>query len=147
MTLLTAAIAAVIVTLVWYFKDGTNEMRIGTLSLMYWGATLMWLVDAVVEYIELKAAYFTPEPVDMLNDFFLGISVVVLGLIIWLIMFLIKDPKGVLQKRLQRIEQRETATDGVIITSAAVFLGSMKYPDQSVRPNVRKHIFHFSSAA
>ena len=35
MTLLTAAIAAVIVTLVWYFKDGTNEMRIGTLSLMY----------------------------------------------------------------------------------------------------------------
>lgn len=37
MTLLTAAIAAVIVTLVWYFKDGTNEMRIGTLSLMYWG--------------------------------------------------------------------------------------------------------------
>ena len=102
MTLLTAAIAAVIVTLVWYFKDGTNEMRIGTLSLMYWGATLMWLVDAVVEYIELKAAYFTPEPVDMLNDFFLGISVVVLGLIIWLVMFLIKDPKGVLQKRLQR---------------------------------------------
>ena len=95
MTLLTAAIAAVIVTLVWYFKDGTNEMRIGTLSLMYWGATLMWLVD-------LKAAYFTPEPVDMLNDFFLGISVVVLGLIIWLVMFLIKDPKGVLQKRLQR---------------------------------------------
>ena len=62
MTLLTAAIAAVIVTLVWYFKDGTNEMRIGTLSLMYWGATLMWLVDAVVEYIELKAAYFSPEP-------------------------------------------------------------------------------------
>ena len=98
MTLLTAAIAAVIVTLVWYFKDGTNEMRIGTLR----GATLMWLVDAVVEYIELKAAYFTPEPVDMLNDFFLGISVVVLGLIIWLVMFLIKDPKGVLQKRLQR---------------------------------------------
>ena len=39
MTLLTAAIAAVIVTLVWYFKYGTNEMRIGTLSLMYWGAT------------------------------------------------------------------------------------------------------------
>ena len=90
MTLLTAAIAAVIATIVWYFKDSTNEMRIGTLSLMYWGATLMWLVDAVVEYIELKAAYFTPEPVDMLNDFFLGISVVVLGLIIWLVMFLIK---------------------------------------------------------
>ena len=45
-----------------------------------------------------------------------------------------------MQKRLQRIEQRETATDVVIITSAAVFLDSMKYPDQSVHPNVRKHI-------
>ena len=44
-----------------------------------------------------------------------------------------------MQKRLQRIEQRETATDVVIITSAAVFLGSMKYPDQSVRPNVRDY--------
>ena len=102
MTLLTAAIAAIMATIVWYFKDGSNKMRIGTLSLMYWGATLMWLVDAVYEYIELKAAYFTPAPEDMLNDFFLGISVVVLGLIIWLVLFLIKDPKCVLQKRLQR---------------------------------------------
>lgn len=102
MTLLTAAIAAIIATIVWYLKDGSNKMQIGTLSLMYWGATLMWLVDAVYEYIELKAAYFTPAPEDMLNDFFLGISVVVLGLIIWLVLFLIKDPKCVLQKRLQR---------------------------------------------
>ncbi len=58
MTLLTAAIAAIIATIVWYFKDGSNKMRIGTLSLMYWGATLMWLVDAVYEYIELKSSIF-----------------------------------------------------------------------------------------
>lgn len=102
MTLLTAAIAAIIATIVWYLKDGSNKMQIGTLSLMYWGATLMWLVDAVYEYIELKAAYFTPAPEDMLNDFFLGISVVVLGMIIWLVLFLIKDPDRVLQKKLQR---------------------------------------------
>ena len=38
MTLLTAAIAAIIATIVWYFKDGSNKMRIGTLSLMYWGS-------------------------------------------------------------------------------------------------------------
>ena len=49
MTLLTAAFASVIVTSVFYFKEVTNEMRLGTLSLMYWGATLMWLVDAIVE--------------------------------------------------------------------------------------------------
>ena len=35
MTLFTAAVAAIITTIVWYFKDGSNEMRIGTLSLMY----------------------------------------------------------------------------------------------------------------
>ena len=52
----------------------------------------MWLVDAVYEYIELKAAYFTPAPEDMLNDFFLGISVVVLGMIIWLVLFFNQRP-------------------------------------------------------
>jgi hypothetical protein len=36
----------------------------------------------------------------MLNDFFLGISVVALGLIIWLIILLIKDPRGVLKEAL-----------------------------------------------
>ena len=30
----------------------------------------MWFVDAVFEYSELKAAYFTPAPEDMLNDAF-----------------------------------------------------------------------------
>lgn len=30
----------------------------------------------------------------MLNDSFLGFSVVALGLIVWLIVLLVKDPKG-----------------------------------------------------
>ena len=51
MTLLTALFAALISTVVWYFKDGSNRMQTGTLSLMYWGASLMWLVDAVFEYV------------------------------------------------------------------------------------------------
>ena len=62
--------------------------------LMYWGASLMWLVDAVVEYIELGAEFFQPEAADMLNDSFLGISVVALGMFIWLVILLIKDPSG-----------------------------------------------------
>ena len=32
----------------------------------------------------------------MLNDFYLGLSVVALGLIVWLIVLLVKDPRGVL---------------------------------------------------
>ena len=38
--------------------------------------------------------------VDMLNDFYLGLSVVALGLIIWLVILLYKDPKGVVKAAL-----------------------------------------------
>ena len=53
----------------------------------------MWLVDAVVEYLEVGAEYFTPAAGDMLNDAFLGISVVALALVVWVVYILIKDPK------------------------------------------------------
>lgn len=96
MTLLTAVFAAVISTVVWYRNAPNNEMKVGLLCWMYWGASLMWLVDAIFEYAELGAAYFTPQPADMLNDLFLGLSVVALGLVIWVIYLLIKDPKGVI---------------------------------------------------
>ena len=62
----------------------------------------MWLVDAIFEYAELGAEYFTPAPADMLNDAFLGLAVVALGLIIWVVWLLIKDPKGVVKTALIR---------------------------------------------
>ncbi len=73
-------------------------MKIGTLSLMYWGATLMWFVDAVAEYLKVGVEFFTPAASDMLNDSYLGASVVLLGLIIWLVIVLIKDPNARLKK-------------------------------------------------
>ena len=97
MTLLTAVFAAIICTIIWYKNAPASQMKIGTLCLMYWGASRMWFVDALFEYAELKAEYFTPAPADMLNDFFLGLSVVALGLIIWLVILLVKDPKGVVK--------------------------------------------------
>lgn len=102
MTLLITVFAAVISTVIWYMNAERSELKLGTLSLMYWGASLMWLVDAVFEFAELKAAYFTPEPSDMLNDMFLGLSAVALGLVIWLVVLLIKDPKGVIKNMLIR---------------------------------------------
>lgn len=93
MTLLIAVFAAVISTIVWYTRPDSN-MKIGMLSLMYWGASVMWLVDAVKEYIEMGAEYFTPAPLDMLNDAYLGLSVVAFGLVIWLVAVLVKDPNG-----------------------------------------------------
>ena len=100
MTLLTTVFAAVIATVVWYQKAPNDEYKVRVLCFLYWGASLMWLVDAIFEYAELHAEYFTPAPMDMLNDFFLGLSVVALGLIVWLVVLLIKDPKGVVKATL-----------------------------------------------
>lgn len=100
MTLLISVFAAVISTVVWYAKTPNDKMMTNVLCYMYWGASIMWFVDAVAEYIELGAEYFTPEPRDMLNDTYLGLSVVALGLIIWIIILLIKDPKGVIRDAL-----------------------------------------------
>lgn len=100
MTLLTTVFAAIICTIIWYKNAPKNEMRVDILCWMYWGASIMWLVDAIFEYAELQAEYFTPEPLDLLNDFYLGLSVVALGMIIWLAILLIKDPKGVVKASL-----------------------------------------------
>ena len=100
MTLLTTVFAAIICTIIWYKTAPKSEMKVGTLCLMYWGASLMWLVDAIFEYAELEAEYFNPAPAGMLNDLFLGLSVVAFGLIIWLGIRLIKDPKGVVKRTL-----------------------------------------------
>ena len=97
MTLLTTVFGAIIATVVWYEGAPKSEMKVGALCWMYWGVSLMWLVDAIFEYAELGAEYFAPAPVDMLNDFYLGLSVVALGLIIWLVILLVKDPKGVVK--------------------------------------------------
>ena len=97
MTLLITIFAAVICTVIWYRKAPQDTMMVRVLCFLYWGASLMWLVDAVFEYIELKAEYFTPALTDMANDTFLGLSVIALGLVIWLIVLLIKDPKHVIR--------------------------------------------------
>ncbi len=102
MTLLTTVFAAVICTAIWYKNAPESKMQLGLLCCLYWGASLMWLVDAIFEYAELKAEYFTPAPADLLNDLFLGLSAVALGLVIWIVVLLIKDPRGVLRAKLYK---------------------------------------------
>ena len=92
MTLLITVFAAVITSILWY--NSKVDRKLGVLALMYWGASLMWLVDAVAEYIELGAEFFEQAPADMLNDAYLGLSVVALGIVIWLVVLLVKDPEG-----------------------------------------------------
>lgn len=102
MTLLIAVFAAVISTVIWYLKDSRNRMKVGTLALMFWGASLMWLCDAVFEFAERKEDFFHPAAAEVFNDFFLGISVVAVALVIWLVMLLIKDPCGVVRQALTK---------------------------------------------
>lgn len=98
MTLLVTLLAAIASTAVWYLKDSRNRLKTGTLSLIYWGASLMWLVDAVTEYIELGAAFFTVSADALRNDLMLGLCAVALGLVIWLILLLISDPKHIFRR-------------------------------------------------
>ncbi len=97
MTLLITVFAAVICTVIWYNKLPDTRMNLGTLCLMFWGASIMWFVDAVVEYSEMGAEFFMQSGADMLNDAYLGLSVVALGLIIWLVILIVKDPGGLVR--------------------------------------------------
>jgi len=102
MTLLITIFAAVVATLVWYTKPALRDLKIGVLCWMFWGASLMWMIDAVFEFSELGADYFAPAGADMLNDAFLGLSVVALALIIWTIIVLVTDPRETVRAALQK---------------------------------------------
>jgi NADH:ubiquinone oxidoreductase subunit 6 (subunit J) len=94
MYLIITALAAVITTVVWYKKRADDKHRLGTLCLMYWGATMMWLVDCIAVIIAGEE-----EIIDTsLDATLLGVSVVVLGLIIWFVIRFIKYYKNKTQK-------------------------------------------------
>ncbi|MBQ5987899.1 MAG: hypothetical protein IJL67_00205 [Oscillospiraceae bacterium] len=102
MTLLITLIAAITVTLIWYTNEKARKLNTGILCYMFWGASLMWLVDAAVEYFEDGADYFLPSSGDMLNDAFLGLSVVVLALVVWIVCLLVKDPQNRIFKHAEK---------------------------------------------
>ena len=86
MCLLLTLFAAVITTIFWYVQTPDYRNKIGMLGLMYWGASLMWLVDAFFRITE-------GEPfLDMsLNDALLGLAVVLCGLLAWTTILLVKS--------------------------------------------------------
>ena len=100
MTLVITFLAASIVTALWYAKAPNNDMRIGTLALMYWGATLMWCVDGLACLAEGEGFIEIVDTAAMLDDAVLGLLVVAAGLAAWAIYLVVKDPKKVLRKSL-----------------------------------------------
>jgi hypothetical protein len=113
MTLLITVFAAIASTFLWYKYDKRKEYALSALLYMFWGATLMWLIDAIVSFAKEGSAFFMPlagatveETVinqqeffyNQMNDLYLGIAVIALALIIWVIILLIKDPKHLYRK-------------------------------------------------
>lgn len=84
MCLLITALAAVITTIVWYVKIPNRPSKVGSLCLIYWGASLMWLVDAFFCLAEGE-----PFLNLTLNDALLGFTVAFCGLAVWVVILLL----------------------------------------------------------
>lgn len=93
MTLAITVLVAVAFTLAWYVRRD-DDLCLGLPCLMFSGASLMWLVDAVAEYLQEGVAIFQPSGEQLANDAFLGVCVVAFGLVIWVVTLLVKDPRG-----------------------------------------------------
>lgn len=98
MWLIMTALAAVITTVIWYVKSPDDKYKLGLLSLMFWGATIMWLVDHIMAFASEGGAFFEIST----DATMLGVAVIVLALMVWAIVLVVSDPKGVLKKVLKR---------------------------------------------
>jgi hypothetical protein len=82
MWLITTLIAALMATLMWYLLK--KRYKLGLLSLMLWGATIMILVDHILGYEGGK--FLETETGGMIrNSFLLGIIMLIPVFLIWFI--------------------------------------------------------------
>ena len=66
-----------------FLRDKEKRYAYHIPCLFFLAASLMWLVDSVYEYLEKGAEIFTPAIQDLIQDGFLGLSVIALGILIW----------------------------------------------------------------
>lgn len=88
MYLLITLLAAIIATIVWYAQMPKDTYKVSTLGFIYWGASLMWLVDGFFCIAEGE-----PFLEMSFKDALLGFTVVICGLIAWVITLFIKGDK------------------------------------------------------
>jgi hypothetical protein len=93
--LVILAFAAVVVTALWYSKAENDVYMLKLLSLILWGATIMVLVDHVMGYL-MEGGAFLEITVEAT---ILGIIMLIAALVVWEVALLLKDPKGILYKR------------------------------------------------
>lgn len=88
MCLLITLFAAVISSICWFLSNPHKNLQLGILSLMYWGAGLMWIVDCIFA-VSRREAFLDISG----DDAVLGAVVVLCGLIVWFVILLLKNPK------------------------------------------------------
>ena len=94
MWLIILAIAAVISTALWYFKDD-GRYRLEILSLIFWGATVMVFVDHAMAIVEDAFAGREVEFIEISpSAFLLGVFLVCMGIALWEVYLLLKKPRG-----------------------------------------------------
>ena len=66
-----------------FLRDKNKEYAYHIPCLLFLSASLMWFVDSIFEYLEKGTEIFTPNLQDLVQDGFLGLSVIALGILIW----------------------------------------------------------------
>ncbi|MBT0158598.1 hypothetical protein G4O51_01280 [Candidatus Bathyarchaeota archaeon A05DMB-2] len=96
MWLIMLAFAATIATAIWYTQAENDKYLLKYLSLIFWGTTIMVLVDHVVPFLMEGGGEFFEVSTEA--AVLSGIMVVV-GLAVWEGALLLKDPKHIIFKR------------------------------------------------
>lgn len=89
MCLILTLLAAAVATAVWHRSAVKEPLRLGFLSLMYWGAALMWTVDGIFSIAEGEP-FFTMT----MDDALLGVLVVFCGIAAWFVRVLYDKRKA-----------------------------------------------------
>ena len=95
MWLIILAFAAAIVTPIWYSKAEEDKYMLKLLCLILWGATIMVFVDHMIGYLMEGGEFFELS----LDATVLGFILLIAALVIWEIILLLKDPKGILYRK------------------------------------------------
>ena len=66
-----------------FLRDREKRYAYHIPCLFFLSASLMWFVDSIYEYLEKGTEIFTPAVQDLIQDGFLGLSVIALGIFIW----------------------------------------------------------------
>lgn len=98
-TLLISLLAAVVSTVVWYKEAPQDPWKVSILCWLFWGASLMWGVDAAFAFAKEGATSFQMELGECLQESLLGMAVVALALVIWLARVLAADPRCVFRRK------------------------------------------------